>query len=220
LSHLQENAARDGLHENLAYSQLKKITLYVISELEIRRFEYRKKEGLSRNTIKIEKELEKLFEFDDLKQGVRSKLSKSGVDKKITDDIINIIIKKEEENNRVAEDIRQTVAIYQGQATLGKIVNVILHEGRKPLNYFKNAIPNFNFYLKDFKTKNNPEILDKIVPIIDGLGHNADAFVNLFGRLDPLAAAKRGPKKSFVLLEHITRSYHFSDSVPSETALH
>jgi signal transduction histidine kinase len=206
-SHLLENAARDGLHENLAYSRLKEISRGVISELETRRFVYRKKEGLGRKTLKIEKELEKLFEFDDLKQGVRSKLSKSGIDEKVADDIIKIIAKKEQENNRVAEDIRQTVAIYQGQATLGKIVNVILHEGRKPLNFFKNSIPNFNFWSKEYKNKNDLETLEKIVAIIDGMGHNAEVFVNLFGRLDPLAAAKRSPKKSFVLLKHITNSF-------------
>jgi len=207
LSYLQENAARDGLHDNLAYSRLKEISRDVISELETRRFIYRKKEGLGRKTLKIEKELEKLFEFDDLKQGVRSKLSKSGVDEKVSAEIIDIISKKEQENNRVAEDIRQTVAIYQGQATLGKIINVILHEGRKPLNFFKNQIQNFNFWAKEYKNKNDPETLEKIIPIIDGMGHNAELFVTLFGRLDPLAAAKRGPKKSFVLLKHIINAF-------------
>ena len=207
LSDLQEKSARDGLRDNQAYSRLKDISAKVINELENRRFTYRKKEGLSRKTLKIETELEKLFEFDNLKHGVRSKLSKSGVDEKTADDIIDIIDKKEEENNRIADDIRQTVAIYQGQATLGKIVNVILHEGRKPLNFFKNSIPNFNFWANEFKIKKEPEILDTIFPIVNGLEHNADIFVNLFRRLDPLAAAKRVPKQNFVLLDHITSSF-------------
>ncbi|MCX9013995.1 MAG: sensor histidine kinase [Candidatus Methanoperedens sp.] len=207
LSNLREKSARDGLRENQAYTNLKDISAKVIGELENRRFAYRKKEGLSRKTLKIETKLEKLFEFDTLKNGVRSKLNKSGVDENITDDIINSIAKKEEESNRIVEDIRQTVAIYQGQATLGKIVNVILHEGRKPLNFFKNSIPNFNFWAHEFKTKQEPKILDTIFPIVTGMGHNADIFVKLFGRLDPLAAAKRGPKKNFVLLEHITSSF-------------
>lgn len=207
LSNLQEKSARDGLRENQAYSNLKNISTEIIIELENRRFAYRKKEGLSRKTLKIETELEKLFEFDNLKKGVRSKLSKSGIDEKIADDIINSIAKKEEESNRIVEDIRQTVAIYQGQATLGKIVNVILHEGRKPLNFFKNSIPNFNYWAQEFKTKKEPEILDTIFPIVTGMGHNADIFAKLFGRLDPLAAAKRGPKQSFLFIEHINSSF-------------
>jgi len=125
LSDLEEKSARDGLRDNNAYSRLKEISTKVISELEERRIVYRKKEGLSRKTLKIESELEKLFEFDGLKQNVRYKLSKSGVDDTTADEIIDIITSKEEDNNRVAESIRQAVAIYQGQATLGKIVNVI-----------------------------------------------------------------------------------------------
>ena len=207
LSNLREKSARDGLRENQAYSKLKDISAKVINELENRRFAYRKKEGLSRKTLKIETELEKLFEFENLKKGVRLKLSKSGIDEKIADDIINSIAKKEEESNRIVEDIRQTVAIYQGQATLGKIVNVILHEGRRPLNFFKNSIPNFNYWAHESKTKKEPEILDTIFPIVTGMGHNADIFVKLFGRLDPLAAAKRGPKQSFLFIEHIKSSF-------------
>ena len=46
LSHLKENAARDGLHENQAYSRLKEITSNVIGELENKRFVYRQKEEL------------------------------------------------------------------------------------------------------------------------------------------------------------------------------
>lgn len=212
LSHLKENAARDGLHENQAYSRLKEITSNVIGELENKRFVYRQKEGLSRKTLKIETELEKLFEFDNLKHGVRSKLSKSGVDKKTADDIIHIISKKEEENNRIAEDIRQTVAIYQGQATLGKIINVVLHEGRRPLNYFKSQIPNFDFWTNQLKNKYEPEILDELIPIVKGLERNSKMFVNLFKRLDPLSATKRDPKKKFILSEHIFNSFELFEN--------
>lgn len=207
LSDLREKSARDGLRDNQAYSKLQDISAKVILELENRRFAYRKKEEIGRPTVKIDVELGKLIEFDTLKQGVRSKLSKSGVDKKIADDVINIIAKDVSERNRIVENVKQTVAIYQGQTTLGKIVNVILHEGRKPLNFFKNSISNFNFWTNEFKIKNDPEILDKIIPIVYGLEHNANIFVNLFGRLDPLAAAKRGPKQSFVLSKHITSSF-------------
>ncbi|OEU42599.1 ATPase [Methanosarcina sp. Ant1] len=207
LSNLEEKSARDGLRENKAYYRLKEISLKVINQLETRRFYYRKKEGLSRKTLKIESELEKLFEFDDLKQNVRSKLSKSGVDDHTAEEIINIITLKEEENNRVAENIRMAVAIYQGQATVGKIINVILHEGRRPLNYFKNQVPNFNYWAKELAQKYDQEVLETLIPITQGLGQNADVFANLFKRLDPLAAGKRGPKESFILLDTILSSF-------------
>lgn len=203
LSNLEEKSARDGLRENKSYFQLQKISKEVINHLEAKRFDYRRKEGLNRKALKIEGDLEKLFEFDDLKHNVRSKLSKSGVDDHTAEEIISIISLKEEDNNKVVENIKRAVAIYQGQATLGKIINVILHEGRRPLNYFKNQVPNFNYWTKKLKNEYDQEILETLIPIAQGLGQNAAVFANLFGRLDPLAAGKRGPKESFILLDKI-----------------
>lgn len=199
-SQLQEKSARDGLRKNKAFTRLIDITKkQVISKLEERRFVYRKKAGLSRTATKVEQEIEKLYSFEELKKGISAKLVKSGVTQKDVDEIIEIISLKEKENSQIVDDIRQTVAIYQGQATLGKIINVILHEGRRPLNFFKNQIPNLNFWAKELREEFKPEILDELTPITDGLGKNAETLVSLFKRLDPLAAAKRGPKKEFNL---------------------
>jgi signal transduction histidine kinase len=155
----------------------------------------------------VERDLEKLFTFDELKRGVRSKLLKSGVAQKEVDEVIDIIAKKEEENNLIAENIRQAVAIYQGQATLGKIINVILHEGRKPLNFFKNRIPDLDFWASELEKAFDPAILDELIPIARGLGRNANMFVDLFSRLDPLATRKRGTKKAFNLFETLDASF-------------
>jgi signal transduction histidine kinase len=206
-SGLIEKTARDGLRENNAFEQLKTIARKVIARLEERRFDYRKKAGLSRSTLKVERELEKLFSFDELKRDVRETLKKRGVNKKTADEIIKIISKDEEGKNCIADNIRQAVAVYQGQATLGKIINVILHEGRRPLNYFKNEIPNLNHWFGSFKKKHDPEILEKIIPIAGGIGNNADVFVKLFSRLDPLAAGKRSRRSLLLLRKTIEETF-------------
>lgn len=211
-SHLEEKSARDGLKENAAFRHLKNITNDVITRLEERRFIYRSKAGLSRPVVKIERELEKLFSFEDVKTGIKKRLESTGVSRKTADYIIAILSKKEEESNRIVEDIRKAVAVYQGQATLGKILNVILHEGRKPLNYFKNQIPNLTFWVQEFEAEKAEQYFKEIIPIADGLGKNAQLFVNLFGRLDPLAAAKRKPKEVFDLIETVRKSFDVFES--------
>jgi anti-sigma regulatory factor (Ser/Thr protein kinase) len=206
-SDLVEKSARDGLKENVAFEKLKQITTAVIGKLEERRFEYRKKAGLSRPVLKVERELERLFAFDELKQGIRARLKKSGIDSKAADEIIEIISKEEEEKNKIAEEIRQAVAVYQGQATLGKIINVILHEGRRPLNYFKNQIPNLNYWYDAYVKSSDIEKIKHFLPIAEGVGHNAEVFVQLFSRLDPLAAGRRTPKKPLPLIKTITDAF-------------
>lgn len=203
LSTLEEKSARDGLRDNNAYKKLKQITRKLISDLETRRFEYRQKAGLSRQTIKVERELERLFEFEEMKQGVYKKLTKSGVSEQLANDVIAIISKEEEEKNRIADDIRKIVAIYQGQATLGKIINVILHEGRKPLGFFVNQMPFVVKWAAQWAGSRNPEYIEKLTRVTSHWGMNADIFVKLFKRLDPLAAGKRESKEPFVLKDAI-----------------
>lgn len=203
LSGLIEKSARDGLRENTAFGRLKQITKAVIAKLEERRFDYRKKAGLSRPVLKVERELERLFSFDGLKRNIRMKLTRGGIDTKTSEEIIDIISREAEDKNRVADEIRQTVAIYQGQATLGKIINVILHEGRRPLNYFKNQIPNLRYWYESFLKTRDTGKLERFMPIADGIGQNAEVFVKLFSRLDPLAAGKRSDRKPVALKKAI-----------------
>lgn len=202
-SGLTEKSARDGLKENEAFDRLKEVTTEVITELERRRYEYRRKAGLSRPAIKVERELEKLFSSDELKQSIQTQLTKGKVDKTTADRIIEIISQNAEHRNEVIDKIRQTVAIYQGQATLGKIVDVILHEGRQPLHYFRNRIPQIRRWVNSFRKDRDSSKLEKLLSIVDGLGQNADVFVKLFSRLDPLAAGKRSARKPLELKKTI-----------------
>lgn len=206
LSGLVEKSARDGLRENTAFSQLKGITKAVIAKMEERRFEYRRKAGLSRPVLKVERELELLFSFDALKKDIRSKLTRWGIDRTTADEIIEIISRDAEVKNKVADEIRQAVAIYQGQATLGKIINVILHEGRRPLNYFRNQIPNLRYWYEAFLNTGDIVKLETFMPIAEGVGQNAEVFVKLFSRLDPLAAVKRTARKPLDLKKTIRNS--------------
>jgi len=206
LSGLKEKSARDGLRENTPFNELIDSTIKVITELETRRFDYRKKAGLSRPALKVEQEIESLFSFDALEKEIRTTLKKEGIDKNITEEIINTINREAENKEKIVDDIRQTVAVYQGQATLGKIINVILHEGRRPLHYFKNQIPRLHRKVQDFNNENSKKTADELLSISDGIGNNAEFFVELFERLDPLAAGKRQSKKPLELKKMILDS--------------
>ncbi len=204
-SGLIEKSARDGLKENAAFNRLQEITKEVISELETRRFRYRKDAGLSRTKFKIEQNLQGLFSYDDLKQNVKNRLSNKAISQTTTEEIIDLIDKDAQEKNKVAEEVRQAVAVYQGQATLGKIINVILHEGRHPLNYFRNRIPFLKRRYELYQKYQNSVDLEKIMDIVNGIAYNSELLGNLFSRLDPLAAARRSRRKSFKLKQTIEK---------------
>ena len=194
-SNLIEKSARDGLKDNLAYEDLISVTQQVIAELETRRFNYRKINGLSRPALKIEQEFEKLFTFDDLKFDIKKSLDDEGVSVETSEKIFQSIDKKSEIQNKAVEEIRKAVSVYQTQAMLGKIINQILHEGRRPLGYFKNEIPNFEFFLHEYLENKSTDDLIELENIAKGTVKNAKDFVELFEKISPFAAAKRGNKK-------------------------
>ena len=203
VSRLIEKSARDGLKENEAFNRLQEVTMKVISELEMRRYRYRKDAGLSRPTIKLEKNIQGLFSSDELIETVQSRLIKDGVDKTTIGKTLELINQDAQEKNKFADEIQNIVAIYQVEATLGKIVNVILHEGSKPLSYFNNQIPNLKYWFESFQKTSNQEEYEKIIRIVNGMVQNAEIFVHLFRRLDPLAARKYTIRKPLKLKKTI-----------------
>jgi len=219
LSGLEEKSARDGLKDNSSYKKLRTITGEIVSELEQRRFEYRQKAGLSRKTIKVEKEFERIFSFDDIKENIRKTLSKGDVDIATSKKVLALLDEKEKESNKLSEDIKQTVAIYQGQATLGKIVKVVLHEGRKPLGYFKNQIKNFDYWAGLLVEKHDPEALNEMKVIMGGMSENSQVFISLFKRIDPLASGRRANRKEFNFLREVRGSASVFDNEIKESKI-
>ena len=211
-SGLIEKSARDGLIENRPFHSLKEVSQKVIGELEWRRFNFRRKTRLITPAVRVERQVERLFSSDSLKRDVQLTLTRSGITKEAKEEILDFIIQDEEERNRVAEGIRQEVAIYQGQATLGKIVNVILHEGRRPLNYFRNEIPNLRYWHKSYLESRVMQDLYNAVSIVEGVGDNAQFLVDLFGRLDPLAARKRSRRRILGLKREIEGAFSIFES--------
>ena len=202
-SGLEEKSARDGLKETSEYYGLIEISKQILKELENKRFAYRQKVGLGRSKRNINDKIEGLYNFKDLQEKINKELDTLGIEKKKREKINKLISAKEEKNNKIADELKQIIALYQGQATVGKIVNVILHEGRKPLGYFKNQIPLITEWNEELIKQFNKNLLAKVIDRLSVIKEQGDIFTKLFGKLDPLSAKKRGRKKDFYIREVI-----------------
>ena len=205
-SQLIEKSARDGLIENEAFQKMKEITKTVIGKLEEKRFQFRKQSGLGRPTIKIKQELDKLYSSDELLKGIRSALSSARVNRKVAEQVSSLIEDDERNKLETALRLRDAIAVYQGHATLGKIINVVLHEGRRPLSYFRNYFPLLHKAASQFEQSQDPKFVPKIIDYAQGIAENANQFVILFRRLDPLAAQRRSRRKLEALVPMIRRA--------------
>ncbi len=206
LSHLEEKSARDGLKENSYYTGLMEIAWRCLAQLEERRFDFRKKTGRGRKTVKIETELNALFDFDTFKNSIKRELKKANVTPQTLTKVENIIVKTEKRKSDIFDQIKDTVAMYQGQVTLGKIIMVIIHEGRKPLKYLKEQSPRIARWIKELKEEYNTYLLDKIIDRLEDTKKEALLLIDLFNRLDPLAVRKRGNRKEINIYNIIKRS--------------
>ena len=205
-SGLIEKSARDGLKDNYSFQHLKEITRLVIEELETRRFEFRRMSDSVKPSGRIERQLELILSYEELKHGISSTLTRANVTQDTRERVMNIIAQDQDQRSRAIQEIQQAVATYQGQATLGKIINAILHEGRRPLNYFRNEIRNIRYSYKEYQATQDKTRLHTILTIANGIAENAEFLVDLFRRVDPLAARRRSNKITINIGNEIGKS--------------
>ena len=93
--------------------------------------------------------------------------------------------------------------MYQGQATLGKIMNVVMHEVRKPLSWIRNQTRNIEGAYNRYSKTRNVEDLDKVLKIINETPEQMSIISNLFNRLNTLATRKRTAVTQFSINEVI-----------------
>lgn len=220
LSHLEEKSARDGLKENEAYLRLVEITKLVIKELEERRYKYRLQSELGRGGEKLETMIHKTFSFKDLGSEIVRQLPDEIVSRdELRQIVATAIERKEKQIAEVAQKWSEQIAVYQGQATLGKIVNFVLHEGRKPLNYMRNQIPNFRTFHTQYIKTREEEWFELLNPILEGTEESVDSFVAIFSRLDPLAARRRSMRKVVPIVDMIVSARRIFDALLKEKGI-
>lgn len=197
-SGLEEKSARDGLRENNYYNGLVYIALNFLKELEERRFVYREKNNKSRvKKDNLETVIDDLFNFTEIKNVVQQSLRSENIEKEKIDNIVELISKEEKGKSKTLEEIKRQIAVYQGQATLGKIVNVVIHEGRKPLQYFKQGSKIIIKDIKAFEKTNDVKYLESVESSLNKFVDNSNRLTQLFKKITPLASLRKGQKKNF-----------------------
>ena len=98
---------------------------------------------------------------------------------------------KEKAKDKILNEVKHAVASYQGQATLGKIVNVLLHEGRKPLGAIDSQVPLIKYWLDELSEGYSEDAHNEMISAVGEVKENAGVITRLFKRIDPLAASRK-----------------------------
>lgn len=222
-SQLEEKASREGFKENEYYEGLIYSVLNCLSELEPIRYKFRKQHNKGgRKPKTINEQINEASSFDKLNTRIASALSTSNVSDTITEKVKKIIEEETKEKEEQFEEIKRTIAKYQGQVTLGKIMTVVFHEGRKPLNALKQHPKFITAWSKEFmlafkgneQLKNDElkELYDKILDRLNDNKQQAEVFINIFKKLEPLANNKRSFPKTFLVSKPINDAFKLFES--------
>ncbi len=206
-SGLEEKSARDGLVENGAYFGLVTMLNTVIKQLEVRRYKYREKAQKGRRSSTINDELSLLFNFDKTKADIASELNKLESSPElltsVKDSISNILNKEQTRKADIERKIRDTIAVYQGQATLGKITHVLLHEGRKHIKYINETAPRVAKWVSQIIGETKDEMAEKIKDRNEKVVTHAKGLSFLFKKIEPLARTRRSSDREFNLVKEL-----------------
>lgn len=222
-SHLVEKATREGFKEDDYYEGLKQSILYCLTELEPVRYKFRKQHNKGgRKPKTITEQIEEASNYEKLNSKINSILSTASVSDEISSKVKQILEEDAKEKTEQIEQIKKTIAIYQGQVTLGKIMTVVFHEGRKPLNALKQHPRFISEWSKEFilsvEKKDNIKDLElenlfyKINDRLNDNKHQAEIFINIFKKLEPLSNNKRAVAKDFIVSKPIIDSFKLFES--------
>jgi|GEM_PF-281342 len=206
ISHLEEKSARDGLKEDNHFKTLKQVVNAALSELEQRRFVFRRKIGRGRKTVKVDEVVNQLTDFESTLLKIEEVLAGSSVGRNRIDAIRNVLEETKREKDELVGQIQETIAIYQGQATLGKIIMVLLHDGRKPIGYFRDMAPLMRDWIERLRTSPDESLLSKLVTRLENVQLQAEVLTKLFDRLEPLSVRKRRKPHKFSLIQTVSKS--------------
>lgn len=222
-SGLQEKSARDGLMENGAYFGLVTVVLAVINELQGRRFTFREKTLKGGRARSIEDEIDLLFDFNSTRSRISRSLDELGISlsqRKSVEAAVDEVLESEKQKKLgYARKIRDTIAIYQGQATLGKITHVLLHEGRKHIKYITETVPRVIKWAHQLSKKPDRELEDQLGDRADKISSHAKGLAYLFKRIEPLARTRRSPRRDLKLVREINNAFAIFSSELEEVGI-
>ncbi len=187
---LKDQSNREGLDENQSYSDLREIMKSILSMIE----DLRKKAKGTGESGKNDNHTLNLFAPLDLSP-IRQHLETISPKDEVAKELINNV---ERSFNRQVESLKAVVAKYHALATMGQLVDRLLHDGRLPLAKIrKEALLGHEDIAEGHLT--GETLLNRLanrLRVIDGQG---DVLTTVFRRYEPFGGRKRGRPKQLYL---------------------
>ncbi|HPS20407.1 MAG TPA: ATP-binding protein [Candidatus Omnitrophota bacterium] len=192
---LKDQSNREGIIESAALNDLKELIRETITHLEIRRYKERPRKEekdehgglLEINTEQIKKFVEERYPNDT--------------------ELLKLTRQTTEEVSRKVTKVREVLARYRRLATLGQLVDVILHDGHAALNKIDSEI-----LLLERELNSEDIIKSRVNRNLGFIKGQAKVLSGVFNRIMPLSGRKRGEPRRFKLDDVIKNVFDILES--------
>jgi signal transduction histidine kinase len=201
---LRDQSNREGLDENQAVEDLRELMTDVLAKLEELRYAARPR--AAKNSGKPVGGLFSNFDLKSLEVHLAQRLPGDEATKQI-------LQKTEETFDGQLKEIQTVLARYQRLATLGQLIDHVLHEGRQPIASINNEA---FFGLKEVARLNgaNPAEVAKISGRFSSIRSQGDVLAIAFRRMEPFGGRRRGRPAQLYLEEIIREAFQvFEDDL-------
>ncbi len=214
ISNLVEKSARDGLKEDAYYDGLVAIINQLLNFVELKRYSFRQKTGKGRKNHLFSSQIGLLTDYSAVKNKVLSVMQEANLSSQKVEEVNSFIDRDIDAKIKVAQELEKQIAMYQGQATLGKIMDVVMHEVRKPLSWIRNQTNNLERAYYRYLKNGNSQDLGKVLKIVEETPEQLKIITALFKRLNLLATRNRTAMTSFSVNQTIETAVEiFNDEI-------
>jgi signal transduction histidine kinase len=183
---LKDQSNREGIVESPGYANFQHFILSILSKLEARRFDWR------RHTEPDTKPLPGIFnqlDIDPISELVRKKYPKDT-------ELQAVIDRTQTAFHHGVKEIQKVVSRYRRLATLGQLVDVILHEGRTPVAAIANEATLLDLDVRGAAPGEMKKLVSKRTTVVQ---QQAKLLSSLFERIAPFSGRKRGQPEKVVI---------------------
>ncbi|MDI6769083.1 MAG: ATP-binding protein [Anaerolineales bacterium] len=197
---LRDQSNREGLIAGQALEDLEEIVRSALAILEEERFKVRPRR---------EQKAAKGGIFTEFSIATISKLVKERYPE--DKDLLDLIAYQESDLDRRVEQVQDVLARYRRLATLGQLIDTVLHDGRTPLSKIGRQA-----YLGKRDTQSKPKdsasFVQKLDERFDTIFSQSDVLETLFRKIEPFGGRKRGRPVEKCLEEVITNTFSVLDA--------
>jgi signal transduction histidine kinase len=200
---LRDQSNREGLVAGIAFTSLRDAVIAILSKVEAKRYASRRRDSIIDPSKPESKGIFSGFNI--------SAISKAVKERKVEDqELIALIVEQEKELKQRVDIVQEILSRYQRLATLGQLIDTVLHDGRAPL--FKIGTES-KIGLRDIeRASDGNNLLQTFGKRFTMIKEQTTVIGNIFRKLEPFGGRKRGRPSKIRLEKIISDAFSVVDS--------